>query len=552
MQQKSCFIYARQSSGKEEDSESIAMQLEKCRELARTQNYRILGEFSDANSSGRLYPAGAEALAAQDAIYQQWLVQQSSEKQSRRGLGKMFRELHKADVIVVDDLTRLARPLSGSFLNDYIKQQLLRSGSIIVHTVKNGPLDYANYMDCLVSDVQTHVVDNQLKIQTRKAKDALRKIKDSGYLPTGAKMFGIKYIGGTERKVEVIPECAAAIRFIFAEVAKETPLNEIVFAVNTRYRHLFKTICYKSTLRNILSQPFYAGMIYNSHGQLIPARQMHGQTVITPDEYFAARQRLHRTATGKAPRRYRDLPFSGLLFCGNCGARMVCGTDHGKIFYYCAAGSNALRQQSCRDSRINITLLRHHKRFSGFAEAVAPLLMLCLQQPQTPSARPALPELEKQAADQENLLSLLTENFLDHHIPLENMKHQISAIAASLKSLHAEIAMLKYATTPAPRDRQLNLTISALKQGSLPPEKFRSLLHQCIKTIHCFRDHVLIDTISGTCRLDRYMLPPYRNFPRWQMKSTSRTSRCFTLAYRNDTLPSPHRLPQQLGNITVM
>lgn len=108
MQQKSCFIYARQSSGKEEDSESIAMQLEKCRELARTQNYRILGEFSDANSSGRLYPAGAEALAAQDAIYQQWLVQQSSEKQSRRGLGKMFRELHKADVIVVDDLTRLA------------------------------------------------------------------------------------------------------------------------------------------------------------------------------------------------------------------------------------------------------------------------------------------------------------------------------------------------------------------------------------------------------------------------------------------------------------
>ena len=113
----------------------------------------------------------------------------------------MLKMIHRVKYVIVDDLTRLARPLSGSFLNDYLKQRLQFAG-IVILTVKNGEVDYANYMDCLVSDVQTHVVDNQLKIQTQKAKDAMMELKKNGYYPNQPKMFGIEYIGGKNGRSE--------------------------------------------------------------------------------------------------------------------------------------------------------------------------------------------------------------------------------------------------------------------------------------------------------------------------------------------------------------
>ena len=53
-------IYARQSSGKEEKSESIEAQIQNCRRLAETQNIDVVGVFSDANVSGKTYPKGGE------------------------------------------------------------------------------------------------------------------------------------------------------------------------------------------------------------------------------------------------------------------------------------------------------------------------------------------------------------------------------------------------------------------------------------------------------------------------------------------------------------
>ena len=72
MARKKAVIYARQSSGKEEESESIALQIEMCRELARKHNIDVIGEFHDANTSGRLYPEGAEDVMQLDIAYQKW------------------------------------------------------------------------------------------------------------------------------------------------------------------------------------------------------------------------------------------------------------------------------------------------------------------------------------------------------------------------------------------------------------------------------------------------------------------------------------------------
>ena len=103
MPQKKALIYARQSSGKEEESESIAMQISHCRELAQKNNIKVLEIFEDANSSGRLYPAGSESIAEQDRVFISWYKRQSAERQYRAGLGDLLNSLPLVDYVIVDD-----------------------------------------------------------------------------------------------------------------------------------------------------------------------------------------------------------------------------------------------------------------------------------------------------------------------------------------------------------------------------------------------------------------------------------------------------------------
>ena len=49
-------IYARQSAGDEQDSTSIASQLQTLTEIAHTNGWHIVITAQDANASGRTYP----------------------------------------------------------------------------------------------------------------------------------------------------------------------------------------------------------------------------------------------------------------------------------------------------------------------------------------------------------------------------------------------------------------------------------------------------------------------------------------------------------------
>lgn len=82
-------IYARQSSGKEEKSESIEAQIHNCKMLAEAQKIDVIGVFSDFNVSGKTYPKGAEDVAKMDVAFQNWFENQSSKKQFRDGLGEV-------------------------------------------------------------------------------------------------------------------------------------------------------------------------------------------------------------------------------------------------------------------------------------------------------------------------------------------------------------------------------------------------------------------------------------------------------------------------------
>ena len=113
-------IYARQSSGKDDVSESVEAQIANCQNLAAKEKLDIIGIFRDLNTSGETYPIGAEEIARVDSAYKDWIANQSTKKVFRTGLGEALMHLDEIDVILVNELTRFYRPINGSFLEGHI------------------------------------------------------------------------------------------------------------------------------------------------------------------------------------------------------------------------------------------------------------------------------------------------------------------------------------------------------------------------------------------------------------------------------------------------
>ena len=341
-------IYARQSSGSDDYSESVEIQIENCRRLADREKLNVIGIFSDLNTSGKTYPAGADKIAENDKAFLLWFSQQSGTRKYRPGLGKIFEYLPKADFLIVDEMTRLYRPVTRSFLEAYVNQTLAENHVQILQC-KGGRLDLNQFDQQLIQTLKNQIQDEAITNQKKKSKEQFRRLRDAGYKCNGAKMFGIRYLG--DRKLEVIPECAEVIRFIYNSIADYVPYSAIIRQVNLKYRHCFRHYCYESNFYAIARQPIYCGFQYDSRHELIPNVQIAGQEIVS----FQLWEKVNSILDNKKkepPLRPKKhwLPMSGKLFCGSCGRRLTCQIDRGVIFYQCNK-NNLLPDRGCSRSR---------------------------------------------------------------------------------------------------------------------------------------------------------------------------------------------------------
>ena len=519
---KKAVIYARQSSGKEEESESIEMQKQHCMEIAENYHLDVIGVYEDSNSSGRLYPAGMEELEKQDIAMKKWYKAHTTDKRCRPGLGKVFEVLPRISFVIVDDLTRLARPVPGSFLQNVIQQQLV-ANHVKVLTVKDGEVDYEDFCDRLMSDIQSSITDNQIRIQGQKSKDALRKLRNDGIYPTMPKMFGIKYSSGS-KVVDVDPKSAECIRYIYGEILKCRPYNAITAEVNALYPELFEGICHPSTFKHIATQPFYCGYMYDSNHNLIPAKQMAGKEIISYETWSNV-QNILNLKRGANPRaQFRQHPFTGLLYCGNCGAKLVSGFDNGKEFYYCCAGSNSRRIQECRESRININIIRPSDFYTGLKKSIAPVLLLALfkyldDKQMTTTDLKNLALYESQLKEKEQRLEEGLKIYIEAGIKENDLKKLAQKAQGEIIKLREKISKLKILEkSDSTRQKFYDMCIGKFEQllnGEIEDGDYEFLLRQAVRRIDVFKDYLMVDTVYGSFRLDRVMMLNFRNMPKY-------------------------------------
>lgn len=517
------FIYSRQSKGSETESVSIAVQEEKCREFAAAHHLEVVDVFSDPNTNGHVYPTGFESQSLSDSALQKWLRGSVGEKKVRRGLGELFGRLSEVGGVVVIDLTRFYRPLSHSNLANEMNFRM-EEAHVKLYSVKEGEIDFGRPTDQLITNLNSQVSHMQMSFTHDKASASMHRIRDDGYIPTAPRMFGIKYIGGKDRLVEVIPECAEAIRYVFDGILRFTPYNQILRGLNERYSHLVGgKAFYDSSWRHIVAQPFYCGYMYDSKGDLIRAKQMIGKEIVTLQEWNAAMALVNSPKRVVSHDKSLVHPFSGILVCGHCGSKLVTGVDHGKEYYHCVTGRGK-GSEECKGSRLNVNLNWRTDLFTGLREAMCPFLILGLYHKlnEQDSVLKSMDRIAELKADLQNCGRRYDElgaayaadrlNLGAFTVASKNLDLRMSRIKAQILRME-DIA--GNAKVNEEKIRKFFEELDRLMNNELDDVTYKELLRMSVTRIKSFREHIVIESVYGDVDLPRRMHKCHRNFPRF-------------------------------------
>ena len=257
---------------------------------------------------------------------------------------------------------------------------------------------------------------------------------------------------------------------------------------------------------------------------------MEGKEIISYDTWNNVQDILNIKRGANPRARFRQHPFTGLLYCGACGAKLVSGLDNDKEFYYCAAGANSRKSQECRESRININLVRPSDLYTGLKSSILPVLLLGLykyldEKQMTATDLKNLASYESQLSEKERKLAEGLKIYAESGIKEIDLKKLAAKAIADIDKLREKISKLKILEkSDSTRQKFYNLCIGKFEEllnGQIDDGDYEFLLRQSVKRIDAFKDYLKINTVYGEFKLGRVMVHQYRNMPKftWEKKA---------------------------------
>lgn len=507
-------IYGRQSAGDNDISESVEIQIERCQEIARKENIEVVGIYRDLNISGKTYPEGAEDIVKLDIAFQNWYKESSSIKMFRRGLGEVIEKLKDIDYIIVYDITRLYRPVSGSHLESYINQLLIYN-KVKVMTL-TGIVDVSSFSDSIITALLNRINDQQIAITRKKAIEGQTRLRDSGIHVNGIKSFGIEYVG--KYKVQVDPLKAEVIKYIFENVANYVPYAEVLRYVNKNYNGLWKSIFHPSSCYNLLRNPVYCGLMKNSKGELIKCKQMEGKEIISFELWKKVQDIIDKRRPCPPKPKYHWLPFSGLFIDGYNGTHLAVNNSKGHL-YYKTQVQMIDRKKSCAGA---VWIDVNKKHYTGIYYAIIPILILGFIQriKKAEKLQNKENEVEKYNIELSNIKikeQQITEKYMEGLID----QSVFDEILRKNKKRKDELNKLIIETTSYNKVDMNTLLINQWKEyhklvdNELSKSQYETLLKEVVQKIVVFPDKIIIHTNFGEIPLPRFLQKNHPHFPRY-------------------------------------
>lgn len=517
---KKAIIYARQSSGKDDYSESVERQKENCIALAKKENLEVIGIFSDLNTSGKTYPEGAENIASLDNAFNAWFDQQTGSKKFRNGLGKALAMLSSADYLIVDESTRLYRPVTGSYLENYINN-LLIANQVKILQCKGGNIDLTQFDQKVIQSLKNQLYDEQIAKGKIKSMQQLKARRDNGFFANGGgKAFGTFY-DRNNGNITIQDEYVPVIQFVFNSIANYMPTMQVLKALNANYSSLVAKCFYQSHIYNIASNPVYAGYMFNSDGLIIANKQVKNPC-IDFQTWQKVQTIMQNKKKGHRKEKYHWLPLSGLLYCGYCGARLLANTEkrqNSEMTTYICHRANNLGIDECRPSRINYSL--HKDNYTGIFEAIKPLLVISLfdmmdEAEKAKNADKRQEELQVAIANANARNAELIKMVAGGYVKMADIQSELDAIKAEINACNAELMTVNHnpdATTRHFEALSRRFKADSFLNDELDHATYESLLQRAIQGIYCYAEHVTVKTAMGDLTIPRFIYKNKRNMP---------------------------------------
>lgn len=485
------FSFARQSSGDEIDSASISDQLAANRKNAEKLNLQISWEDWDANITGYSYPDTEyfRACYKLDLALQKYFATHAATNNRpvfRDGLGFIFNQMRKGDILLLDTATRLVRattiPTNESNIWNWLEMMEIK---IFVGTQSYNLKDIGTR---IISAVET-------QSKEEKAKNAIRGLcsaKDKGILIGFHRLFGYEFSKSRGRQFLFPVESEIKIvREIFSAFLAGEGKNSICRRLNAG-----KTFGQWTTsrLNLLLNNPKYAGMMPNSQNELIPC-----PAIEEPAIDFDAWQKVQLLQRMYAPRKEkacgRIYLLSGLVRCGYCGSIMkpqANRSGRADKYYLCLKHASCIHLEShCRgsaliDSNEKQTGLEKIMNYFGmlyFLRDSCSQTVLRLEKEKSE----LMQELEKTASVLNSMKAALKKNFFLFGTLHEGMEHAVE----QLKKIEDEIKVrdLEIAEIHEGKQHKMSKNITLTEWNHYPMIEKQKVMRNIFRQISIFEDH---------------------------------------------------------------
>ena len=503
----SVYIYSRQSSGSNDQSVSIDQQTENCQLIAEKNHLVVDKVFADYNCSGRLYPNQLKSLAEMDLVYKEYLKETKKTGQWRVELNNLLDALKKDDTILIDDKTRLCRSLNGSYLENAIIQ-ILKDKNITLISAKEGPIDFRDFGQQLVFNLQSSINSDQLEKQRKKSKDSLTRMKRNGEsFQSIGRIIGYQYTG-RKYEVEVNPRAAEAVQFVFKSYIEGNSLFKITRDLSLKYKDVFRNgYTSPANVRKMLSRSLYAGYIELNDGTFVKSKQIEGKEIIDWNTFKLARDILDKRKTNRITiKKNKNFHFVGIMTCGYCGHKLnACMIGEKKYHSMRCKSKYYTYETNCKNS---ISIDTPYKHGLNLNQAVEPLLVIGLLKKLSESNNNSLADsLKNKQIELENIISAekkLTDLFLKGLLEGTVLEQRLSEQKTIKNSLQQDIIDLQQQLSNNEDDEKTRKLISAVFNHKLTDEQYSELVARSIKKLVLYNDRLVVGTIEGDVVIHRY------------------------------------------------
>lgn len=316
-EKKRVYCLYRVSTKGQVEKDDIPMQKQCCREFAERQGWEVVKELSEKGVSG--FKVSAKD---RDAIQE---IQQAAAE-------GMF------DILLVYMFDRLGRREDET---PFVVEWFVRNGIEVWSTVE-GQQRFDNHVDKLMNYIRYWQASGESIKTSIRTKTRLGQIVQEGRFRGGTVPYGyrLEKQGRINKKNHEVNEIlvdeneAVVVRLIYEKYVNEgfgaQRLNRFLY--NQGFRNRKGVNFTNTTIVKMLKNIMYVGILRSGETQseIFPELQ-----IITPDMYERV-QKIMEARTQK----HSDVPFnskgkalfSGMVYCGHCGSKLVLTTSSGKHY----------------------------------------------------------------------------------------------------------------------------------------------------------------------------------------------------------------------------